>query len=241
MYFPALNWNSSTWYSGNWEGCSFFEAQLTVSKIDPLDTKITHPQSIRYSAVRLLETSPEMILDLAFHQRLAKHHTKKLALLSHQLHPRNFLELHLRPSKKRNTQRDYFLVQVDSNVNWQIQKKKHTTSQVGLPGSPLLITFRQRGVPVPLALAWPVLRWLMALGLSGRCPRSLAFVGANRSPPTQDAGHHQDYYIFSRESRTKSFFAAGILDGGGGGSNISPTRLSHLWVDDFQGFPTGGI
>ena len=34
------------------------------------------------------------------------------------------------------------------------------------------------------------------------------------SPPAQDSSHHQDYYIFSRESRTKPSFATGILGGG---------------------------
>ena len=33
-------------------------------------------------------------------------------------------------------------------------------------------------------------------------------------PPTQDCTHHQDYYIFSRESRPKPSFATGILGGG---------------------------
>ena len=32
-------------------------------------------------------------------------------------------------------------------------------------------------------------------------------------PPTQDASHHQDYYICSRESRTKPSFVTGILGG----------------------------
>ena len=32
------------------------------------------------------------------------------------------------------------------------------------------------------------------------------------NPPTNS--HHQDYYIFSRESRTKPSFATGILGGG---------------------------
>ena len=34
------------------------------------------------------------------------------------------------------------------------------------------------------------------------------------SPPAQDSSHHPDYYIFSRESRTKPSFATGILGGG---------------------------
>ena len=33
-------------------------------------------------------------------------------------------------------------------------------------------------------------------------------------PPSQDASHHQDYYIFSKGSRTKPSFATGILGGG---------------------------
>ena len=33
-------------------------------------------------------------------------------------------------------------------------------------------------------------------------------------PPTQDSSHHQDYYIFSRESQPKPSFATGILGGG---------------------------
>ena len=33
-------------------------------------------------------------------------------------------------------------------------------------------------------------------------------------PPTQDASHHQDYYIFSRESQPKPSFNTGILGGG---------------------------
>ncbi len=33
-------------------------------------------------------------------------------------------------------------------------------------------------------------------------------------PLTQDASHHQDYYIFSRESQPKPSFATGILGGG---------------------------
>ena len=33
-------------------------------------------------------------------------------------------------------------------------------------------------------------------------------------PPTQDASHHQDYYIFSRESQPKPSFVTGILGGG---------------------------
>ena len=32
--------------------------------------------------------------------------------------------------------------------------------------------------------------------------------------PSQDSSHHKDYYIFSRISRTKPSFAAGILGGG---------------------------
>ena len=33
-------------------------------------------------------------------------------------------------------------------------------------------------------------------------------------PPSQDACHHQDYYIFSRGSQPKPSFATGILGGG---------------------------
>ena len=33
-------------------------------------------------------------------------------------------------------------------------------------------------------------------------------------PPSQDASHHQDYSIFSRESQPKPSFATGILGGG---------------------------
>ena len=32
--------------------------------------------------------------------------------------------------------------------------------------------------------------------------------------PSQDASDQQDYYMFSRESRTKPSFATGILGGG---------------------------
>ena len=40
-------------------------------------------------------------------------------------------------------------------------------------------------------------------------------------PPTQDSSHHQDYYIFSRESQPKPLFATVT----GRGDNPSYTRI----------------
>ena len=46
-------------------------------------------------------------------------------------------------------------------------------------------------------------------------------------PPSQDSSHHQDYYIFSRESQPKPSFATGIL-GGGTPQNIAYDRVREL-------------
>ena len=54
------------------------------------------------------------------------------------------------------------------------------------------------------------------------CQRGMALSAAGGAlsgyclgcPPAQDASHHQDYNICSRESQTKPSFATGILGGG---------------------------
>ncbi len=48
--------------------------------------------------------------------------------------------------------------------------------------------------------------------LSGENPQNHYFTLG--LPPTQDSSHHDDYYIFSRESQPKPPFATGILGGG---------------------------
>ena len=194
----SRNWtNISAWR--NWEGCLFFEAQLTtVSKIDALGTQKSHIHSPSILSCPTARDLSRNDFGPGISPKTCKTSHEKTCVVVAPTEPMGFSRIALRPSKKKHTTGLFF---GSSRFNWWIRKKTyHITGWSAR--SPLLITFRQRGVLVRLALGWPVLRWLMALGLSGRChcPRSLTFVGINVSPPTQDASHHQDYYIFNRGS-----------------------------------------
>ena len=55
-------------------------------------------------------------------------------------------------------------------------------------------------------------------------------------PPTQDASHHQDYYIFSRESQPKPSFATVT---GWGVDGTTPISLGLSWGTPYKSPPFG--